>query len=58
MFPRCNHRLTALPTSVGGLQPACYSIKRFLFIALCLLAVLLFSWDGLPKWGGKREDKA
>jgi len=32
--------------------------KHFLFIALCLLAVLLSFWDGLPKWGGKREDKA
>lgn len=32
--------------------------QRFLSIALSLLAVLLFFWDGWPKWGGKREDKA
>ena len=31
--------------------------QRFLFVALCLLAVLLFFGDGLPRRGGKQEDK-
>lgn len=29
--------------------------QRFLFAALCLLTVLLFFWDGLPRRGEKRD---